>query len=72
MRNKNASFLPRKKKERANLSEATPKELDHKEVQVCAFCLKENLPGEDKDTNEWIVYVLPLNIFKQTYLFENY
>ena len=43
-----------------------------KKSKVCAFCLKENLSGEDKDTNEWIVYVLPLNIFKQTYLFENY
>ena len=24
------------------------------EVQVCAFCLKENPPGQDKDTFEWI------------------
>lgn len=28
--------------------------LEDMEVQVCAFCFKENPPGEDKDTFQWI------------------
>ena len=38
----------------SNLSDATAKELEDMEVQVGAFCFKENPPGEDKDTFEWI------------------
>ena len=58
MRSKSASFLQRKKRkvhrERANLSDATAKELEDMKVQVCALCFKENPPGEDKVTFEWI------------------
>ena len=36
------------------MSDATAKELEDMEVQVCAFCFKENPPGEDKGTFEWI------------------
>ena len=56
---KQKRFFSTKKKrkvhrERANLSDATAKELEDMEVQVCALCFKENPPGEDKDTFEWI------------------
>ena len=56
---KQKCFFSTKKKrkahcERAHLSDATAKELEDIEVQVCAFCLKEKPPGEDKDTFEWI------------------
>lgn len=51
IKNKNVSSLPRRNgpvyRKRANLSEVRAKELDDMEVQVCAFCVKENPPGED-------------------------
>ena len=56
---KQKHFFSTKKKRKAQrkiakLSDATAKQLEDAEVQVCAFCLKENPPGQDKDTFEWI------------------
>lgn len=58
---KQKRFFSTKKKrkverKKAKLSDATAKELEDTEVQVCAFCFKEIPPGVDQDTFEieWI------------------
>ncbi|XP_014679733.1 PREDICTED: uncharacterized protein LOC106819642 [Priapulus caudatus] len=57
---KQNNFLSTRKKksvrhQMATMSDTTQTQLEEAGVEVCGFCLKENPPGMDNDTVDWIV-----------------